>query len=293
MRLSVYPNQRLCWAEFEQDCVEAVEDGWDGIWLCDHLVRPPGEPAGFFLECWTSMAALAALLPSVTIGSLVSANSLRHPGLVAVMAAGLQQISDGRFVLGLGAGGDDVEHEVLGMPFPTTGKRLDALAEACLVVRQLQTAGPAQFDGRYFRLRLAETGQVAARRPPLLIGAAGPRGLDIAAQYADRWAIWGSPAELRTAGHTLDHRCRQHGRDPHDIRRAAIVMATATVEASGDWPATLPVERSTLPGVLRDYGAAGVSELIVCDYALPRHRRRQLLRELRDVVRTGDPVSPP
>ena len=282
MRLSLYPDQRLAWSQLEEDCREAAEDGWDGLYLCDHLLRPDDEPAGYFLECWTTLAALAASLPPITVGSLVSANTLRHPALLAVMAAGVQQISGGRLVLGLGAGGDEEEHSALGLPFAAGPSRLEALAEACLVLRALLTPGPASVGGRHYRLQLADTGQFLARRPPLLVGVAGPRGLAIAAEHADRWAIWGSPSALQAAGGQLDDRCRQIGRDPQGLGRAAIVMATTATDDR--WPAVLSLDPAALGPSLAAYRAAGVDELIVCDYALPRHRRSGLLHGLRQAV---------
>lgn len=291
MRLSLYPNQRLHWELLEQDCRSAEEDGWDGVWMCDHLVRPGDEPPGYFLECWTSIAAMAARVPRITMGSLVSGTSLRHPSLLAITAATVQEISGGRLVLGIGAGGDAAEHEALGLPFLSDVERIQALAEACAVLRELLSPGAAVLDGVHYRLRLRGTGVSSSLQVPLLVGAAGPRGIDVAARYADMWAVWGSPSELEAGGRFLDERCRQHDRDPARVSRAAIVMLT-TDDETRRWPATLPADSREVHGALSHYRDVGVDELIICDYALPRPVRSAVLQQLRcDVAAWTDTLG--
>lgn len=293
MRLSLYPNQRLPWELLEQDCRSAEADGWDGVWMCDHLVRPGNEPPGYFLECWTVIAAVAAQVPRITVGSLVSATSLRHPSLLAIIAATVQQISRGRLVLGVGAGGDAEEHEALGVPFPPDADRIEALAEACVVLRELLSPGAADVDGSHYRLRLRDTGLSTSLQVPTLVGAAGPRGIDVAARYADIWGVWGSPSELGAGGRLLDERCRRHGRDPEEVRRAAIVMLE-TGDQTGSWPATLPADSGQVRDALSRYRDVGVDELIVCDFALPRAVRSAILHQLRcDVTAWTDTSDGP
>lgn len=285
MRLSLYPDQRLPWAVLREDCREAEADGWDGLWLGDHLLRPRDEPPGYFLECWTGMAALAASIPRVKLGSLVGANSLRHPGLVAAMAVTMHAISNGRFVLGIGAGGDDEEHAALGIPFPPVAERVETLSEACKLLRAMLTPGAARYIGPRYTVDLRDTGLSYAPRIPLLVGGAGTASLRVVAEHADQWAIWGDPRDLADRGRQLDRHCRAVGREPAAIERIAIVMAVTESDDDRDgWPATLQSDRTSVDTALTEYAQGGVGELVVCDYALPRDDRSAHLRGLRQDV---------
>ncbi len=263
-----------------QDCRSAGADGWDGVWRCDHCIRPSGERPGYFLECWVSIAAIAAQIPRITVGSLVSPTSLRHPGQLAITAATVQQISQGRLVLGIGAGGDAEEHAALGVPFLPDADRITVLAEACAAIRGLLSPGPADFSGSHYRLRLGDTGLSGSPRVPILVGAAGPHGIDVAARYADMWAVWGTPSELAAGCRMLDESCQRYGRDPLEVRRAAIVMLDAGGQ-SGSWPAALSTDSGKVRDALSLYRDINVGELIICDFALPRTARSAILRQLR------------
>ncbi|HEY7073080.1 MAG TPA: LLM class flavin-dependent oxidoreductase [Acidimicrobiales bacterium] len=295
MRLSLGPDLRRGWPTLRDQCLAAAAAGWDGVWLFDHLRVPPDEPSpGFFLEAWSTLGAVAALAPGLRVGTLVSANTLRAPPLVAAMALTLHAVSGGRFVLGLGAGGDEDEHARLGLDFPPIGERLDRLDEACTVIRRLLSPGPAHVAGRHYRIDVPETGVAAGVRIPLLVGASGPRGLDIAARHADAWLVWGSVDDMVRLGATLDARCRAHGRDPATVERGVQVMLEpgdpgpeqrrALAER---WPAVLTGGPGELVDTLGRYRAAGVGEVVVCDYALPAGRRDDLLSGLLALARTS------
>src|SRR5262244_4628717 len=129
------------WTDMRAAAVAADEAGFDGVWTWDHLRDPEGDPTGV-PECMMTLAALAETTRRVTLGSLVLNVSNRHPGVLANMAATLQQISGGRFILGLGAGGSSSppyarEQEGLGLTVETDSVRAQRVAEAAQILRRL------------------------------------------------------------------------------------------------------------------------------------------------------------
>src|SRR2546423_3605575 len=132
MRLSVWPNPQQPWADVLAVASHAAETGWDGVWFADHFMPNADDVSGPYLECWSVIAGLAASVPRVRIGALVSGNTYRHPAVLAKQAATVDRISGGgRIVLGLGAGWQENEHRKYGIPFYDTKERLARLEEAC------------------------------------------------------------------------------------------------------------------------------------------------------------------
>src|SRR5205807_226285 len=113
--------------------------GWDIGCVTDHFMPNTKEREGAMLESWSTLSALAALVPRLRVGTIVLGNTYRHPAVVAKMAAQVDIISGGRLLLGLGAGWQENEHEAYGIPFSTMRERLERLDEACEVMRSLWT----------------------------------------------------------------------------------------------------------------------------------------------------------
>jgi len=177
------------WAEMRSAAVAAEEAGFDGLWTWDHLRDPDGDPAGV-PECLTTLAALAEVTTRVTLGPLVLNVSSRHPGLLANMAATLQQISGGRFILGLGAGGSKQtpyarEQEALGLTVERDGVRAERVAEAAQVLRRLWSGDASSFAGTHYRLDRPAGYLRADPPPPIVIGGFGPRMAAIAGTHGD------------------------------------------------------------------------------------------------------------
>ncbi len=178
----------------------AERAGWDGIWLSDHLMPASGDSTAPVNESFTTLAALAATVPRLRLGHLVAGNTYRHPALVAKMAAGIDRISGGRFVLGLGAAWQQNEHDSYGIPFYTTPERMERLDEACRVIRCLLENQASTFRSRHFELHDAPL----APKPfqahlPLLIGGGGEKLLlRIVARHADEWNVFASPRFFST-----------------------------------------------------------------------------------------------
>jgi alkanesulfonate monooxygenase SsuD/methylene tetrahydromethanopterin reductase-like flavin-dependent oxidoreductase (luciferase family) len=139
---------------------KAELDGFDSIWLADHLLyRTPGEPTRGIWESWTVLSALAEATERVEIGTLVLCNSLRNPAIVAKMATTLDEVSDGRLILGIGAGWNQPEYEAFGIPFD---HRVDRLEEAFQILKPLLQQGTVDFSGGYYEARKCE---IAPRGP--------------------------------------------------------------------------------------------------------------------------------
>jgi F420-dependent oxidoreductase-like protein len=181
------------------------------------------EREGAMLESWSTLSALAALVPRIRLGTIVLGNTYRHPAVVAKMAAQVDIISGGRLILGLGAGWQENEHEAYGIPFHTMRERLERLDEACHVIRSLWTSRRSTYAGRYYRLSDAplDPKPVQTPHPELMIGGGGERvTLRIVATHADHWNVWGGPRVLAQKGAVLDAHCAAVGRDPMRITRS-------------------------------------------------------------------------
>src|SRR5205823_5649733 len=139
------------------------------------------------------------------------------------MATQVDIISNGRFVLGLGAGWQENEHRAYGIPYYTPGERLGRLNEACQIIRGLFQNERTTFKGRYYQVEDAPLSPKPVQQPlPLLIGGGGEKvTLRIAARHADEWNTWGTPETLGRKMAILDEHCATEGRDPKEIRRSA------------------------------------------------------------------------
>ena len=284
MRFSFWPSAAADWVALLAVCRHAEATGWDGIWFADHFLpnRPDGQ--GPVAECWTTVAALAAVVPRVRIGTLVSGNTYRHPAVLAKMAATVDHVSGGRLVLGLGAAWQENEHRAYGIPFYTVGERLRRLDEACQVIKGLFRDERTTFHGQYYQLEDAPLEPKPVQNPlPLLIGGGGEKvTLRIAVHYADEWNVWGSPETMRHKGSVLDGHCRDAGRDPAEIQRSACAMLIlvddpAKAEEEKAKMAGRPVIAGTVEDVRRtvqEYIDAGVNELIIPDFNMGGGDRR-------------------
>lgn len=220
----------------EADEIPAFEHAW----LWDHFVPLRGPVTGPTLEAWMLLAALAAQTRRLHLGVVVTSNRVRPPAVLAKMAATVDQISGGRLVFGIGAGGSAVadpagrasvhrEMDAYGIDVVSTGEALGALAEACTICRRMWTEDePFDFEGRYYRLKgaICEPKPEQRPHPPILIGSGGERvGLRVVAEHAD---IWNCPArtadEFRGKSRILDQHCAAIGRDPTTIVRSAQIL---------------------------------------------------------------------
>jgi F420-dependent oxidoreductase-like protein len=295
MRFSYWASADQPWVSILDASRHVENTGWDGIWFADHFM-PGWEPEdGPTHECWTILAALAASVPRVRIGPLVTGNTYRNPAVLAKMAATVDQISGGRVVLGLGAGWQENEHEKYGIHFGTVRERMDRLDEACRVVTGLFSTPRSDLAGEYYTLIDAPLEpKPVQEKLPLLIGGGGEqRTLRITARYADEWNIWGTPELLAQKGEVLERRCDEIGRDPSEIRRSAVALLyLSDDEAFLAKHRDRDIGRPTIVGtpsevvdIIGAYREAGVDEVIIPDFNLADlGRRKQVLDHLQEAV---------
>jgi alkanesulfonate monooxygenase SsuD/methylene tetrahydromethanopterin reductase-like flavin-dependent oxidoreductase (luciferase family) len=210
--------------------------GFDTVWVADHFVNPYA-PRGPWFDGWTTLAGLASATTSIRLGPLVSSITLRNPALLARMAMTVDHISGGRLELGIGPAGAPLDYAMLGLPVWSPRERVDRLDEALQIIVALLEQGGAHHAGRHYAIEEAVLAPrpVQRPRPPITVGALGPRAIDAAARYADAWNTYGV-GEGRSATGRLDHdqamaataarvslldaACERAGRDPATIRRS-------------------------------------------------------------------------
>ena len=206
------------WADMRAAAVAADEAGFDGLWTWDHLRDPDGDPAGV-PECLTTLTALAEVTRRMTLGPLVLNVSNRHPGLLANMAATLQQVSGGRFLLGLGAGGSKStpyarEQAGLGQSVEPDAVRAQRVVEAAQILRLLWSGKAASFTGAHYRLDRAEGYLSCDPAPPIIVGGFGPRMAAIAGKHGDGFNTQARHPDLARLASIALNEHKAAGRDP-------------------------------------------------------------------------------
>ena len=222
-------EREVRWPEL-LDMTRAIEDlGFDSVWVGEHLLyrwedRPPRGP----WEAWTLLSAIAASTARIELGPLVACTNFHNPALLAKQAALIDEVSGGRFVLGLGAGWNETEFRAFGFPFD---HRIDRFEEAFTIIRTLLREGAIDFDGRWYQARDCELLPRGPRSdgPPLMIGSIGPRMLRATMTHADSWNAWYNDTENTAAGvprlrGLVDDACRDVGRDPGAVERTVAVL---------------------------------------------------------------------
>ena len=261
MRFGLCTDQNLSYATLVERWQYFERLGFDSAWDCDHF-NQPSRPTGPYYEGWTLLAALAARTSRIRVGVLVSSNTFRHPGLLAHEAMTVDHISNGRLELGIGAGWFVPEHEQFGIHFGAPGELVGRFHEAVQIIDRLLRDGRVTFEGKHYRLRDAHIrpSVIQKPRPPLTIGAHGPRMLRICAQYAESWNSFGTVEQMRERNRILDEQCAAVGRDLKTIWRSFYGWA-AKMRDQGlpdPWGSVGAFEE-----MVGRYAAAGVNEFIM------------------------------
>lgn len=217
------------WSDISAMAERAEEVGFDSIWVEDHLLlRPDGqEPQGLW-ECWSVVAALAAVTSQVQIGTYVACTAFRNPALLAKMADTVDEISDGRLILGLGAGWNETDFTAFGLPYDHLASRFE---EALTIIRGLLREGKIDFEGAYYEARDCELRPRGPRPggPPILVGASGSRMLEITARLADAWnGACNTADRYAPLRERVDAACLAVGRDPASLERTVAVLIDYT-----------------------------------------------------------------
>ena len=283
MRFSIWPSPARPWSEILELTQHCEATGWDGAYFADHFM-PNGPDAtpldGDTLECWSVMAALAAAVPRLRLGTLVSSVTYRHPAVLANIAAAVDRISEGRLLLGIGAGWQENEHAAYGLELGSVKERLDRFEEACEVLVGLLRTQRTTFAGDWYHLAEAPNQPAPVQeRLPILIGGGGEkRTMKIAARYADEWNAWSTPEVLAHKVGVLRGHCETIGRDPAEIAVSTQAMLFLSTDEAwlkdkrGNGIVGTPAEVTEIVAAYRD---AGCDELIVPDFTMGPMARRK------------------
>ena len=216
IRIGVQLRQQHTTYQSYADAVRRAEDlGIDTIWDWDHFFPLTGDPQGSNFEGWTLLTAIATLTQRAEIGCLVSCNSYRNPTLLADMAKTLDHISNGRLILGIGAGWFERDYQEYGYEFGTAGSRLASLEKGLE--------------------RIKHHWEVCAPKPirnpiPILLGGGGEKvTLRLVAQYATISNTFGDPATIAHKMQVLDHWCTTVGRNPREIERSTSLPTSVSI----------------------------------------------------------------
>ena len=225
------------WSELREMVVCAEEIGFDSIWAADHLLYKLADdspPKGCY-EVWSILCAIAACTRRVELGTLVIGMGFRNPALLAKMADTLEEISQGRLILGIGAGYHQFEYDAFGYPFDYKYSRFE---EGLKILHGLLRDGKVDFEGRFSSAKSCELKPRGPRPngPPLMIGSKSPKMLNLMARYADSWNAFWEHVQNRPAGYArikpiLDQACEAVGRDPATLgRTVTLLVADASSE---------------------------------------------------------------
>jgi alkanesulfonate monooxygenase SsuD/methylene tetrahydromethanopterin reductase-like flavin-dependent oxidoreductase (luciferase family) len=230
-------------AEIAADARRAEELGFDSVWVPDHLFIElgPGLRRGS-LEALSTLAGISAQTTRVLLGTLVVCNAFRHPGVLAKIAGTVQDISGGRFILGLGAGWHQPEYDAYGLPFDRKVARLE---ESATALKALFHGEKVTRDGKFYRFAEAELLPRPPTPPQLWIAASGDRIMHLTARVADGWnlAWFGSdPEPFRRKLEELHRACADVGRNPAEIEVSAGILSLPLAEGEDEGAAFARVQ---------------------------------------------------
>jgi alkanesulfonate monooxygenase SsuD/methylene tetrahydromethanopterin reductase-like flavin-dependent oxidoreductase (luciferase family) len=267
------PSETSAYLSHLQDFLDRIKDSFHSVWISDHLMDGQAD----IPEALVTLSYLAGQYPEMFLGTIVICQSFRNPALLAKMATTLQLISDGRFILGLGAGWKEAEYRAYGYNFPKASIRIAQLSEAIQICKQLWD--PAQpsttFKGRYYQIEDARCYPKTVP-PPVMVGGGGEQlTLRVVARHADWWNLPGASLEVTARKiKILEGYCQEYGRPADQIRKTwmgnvAIAptrqAAAASLAGFESWPGDAPLVGT--PDEIQDQIAAyidvGVDLLIL------------------------------
>ena len=264
------PGRAPSFAETAEFGRVAESLGLDSIWVFDHLIfRFPDEPEEGLNEAWTTLSALAPVVARVELGSLVMCSSFRNAGLLAKMAGTLDEISEGRLILGLGCGWHEPEYEAFGFPFD---HRVGRFEEDLEVTTRLLRGETVTFDGQWSHYKAAALLPPPNRQPPILVASKGERMLDLTATWADAWnTAWFGGVDdalreridaLRERIVALDEACVRVGRDPNAIRRTVGIRVREPGAPADDGKST-DADTAGLADIFDEHAALGFADAVI------------------------------
>ncbi len=233
------------WPEIVSMARAAEDIDLDSVWLGDHLLyRGDGRPERGPWDAWTTLAALAASTERVRLGPLVACAAFHPPGILARMAASIDEVSRGRFVLGIGAGWNETEFRAFGIAF---GERASRFEETFEIVRRLLAGERVTFEGRFSHVEDAVLLPEPARRVPMMLGSNGDRLLRAALPHVDAWNTWyadygNTPDRFATLNERVTRLAEEVGRPASEVARSACALVVLDRDAG-----ERPVDEGLVP----------------------------------------------
>jgi probable F420-dependent oxidoreductase len=285
VRFSIWPTTQQPWSDILEVTRYAESTGWDGAYVADHFMGSGDTAVGPKApthEATAVIAALAGATERLRLGSLVLSVTFRHPAVLAKWATSVDHVSDGRLLLGVGAGWQENEHSQYGLELGSPRTRLERFEEACEVLVGLLRHDVTNVRGKHYVVTDAIAEPKPVQQPlPIMIGGKGDRMMGIVARYADEWNAWGRADTIADRLTVLDERCEAIGRDPASIEcscqalwfitddeaRADELIARAPMAAIGG-------STRRLADAVAAWREAGVDEVIVPDFTLGQGRQR-------------------
>jgi alkanesulfonate monooxygenase SsuD/methylene tetrahydromethanopterin reductase-like flavin-dependent oxidoreductase (luciferase family) len=236
------------WPEYLDLARRAEAAGYDSIWVGDHLVYdlPDGSTRGPY-EAWTTLAAIAAATERVEIGPLVASTGFHAPAMLAKQAATVDAISQGRLILGLGAGWNRREFDAFGFPYD---RRVSRFEEALAIIAPLLREGRTTFHGQFYDVDdcVLDPRPVREGGPPIMLGSNSPRMLSIGLPVVDSWNVWWS---------IYDNSVEKFAQVKAEVD--AVMPEGRTVDATAAVLVTLPGGRGRLMGETYDASVTTVT----------------------------------
>jgi F420-dependent oxidoreductase-like protein len=268
LRIFTEPQQGATYDDLVRVAQEAERLGFGAFFRSDHYLGMGTDGLPGPTDAWTTLAGLARDTSTIRLGTLMTSATFRHPGVLAIQVAGVDQMSGGRVELGLGAGWFDAEHSAYGIPFPDTRERFDRFEEQLAIVTGLWRTPPGELfthQGEHYTVRdsPALTQQVQQPGPPVLVGGRGKRRTPaLAARYADEFNLpFVGVEETREQFGRVRLACEAIGRDPESMTWSnALVLCVGSDEAEVERRAAA-IGRE--PAELRENGVAGTPEEVV------------------------------
>lgn len=263
LHVGVMVVQNLPYDRWRARVIELEDLGYDGVYVWDHLVHRTQEPTDPLFDGLTLLAAAAEFTSRLRLGTLVASPTIRHPVLLAKQAMTIDQISNGRMELGIGAAGVLLDYQVLGIEPWTKAEQVQRFRETVEVV-DATLRGETSYAGEHWSGEGVTMAPGSVQRPrlPLTLAAHGPKTLAIAGRFADCWntmTLRDLPpdevlSETASRARLLDQAATEAGRDPSTIRRSVLI-------GSKDWPA-LASPQMFRDAVLR-YAEIGITEIVL------------------------------
>jgi F420-dependent oxidoreductase-like protein len=216
---------------------DADQAGMASLWVMDHFfqIRSIGPSEREMLEGYSALAYAAGVTDRITLGTMVTGVTYRHPGLLVKTVTTLDVLSGGRAWLGIGAAWNEEEHRGLGVPFPSTRERFERLEETLQLAHQMWSGDESPFEGQHHQLErpLNSPPALSSPHPRILVGGGGERKtLRLVAQYADACNIFDmGPDAVRAKYDVIRRHCEDVGRDYGDIEKTVLTRVDFAKES--------------------------------------------------------------